>query len=426
MKPPASQQRQTWGVLLLLVTAMVVSFFDRGNLAVAAPVLAPQLGLSPWQVGLLLSAFFWTYASFQMVAGWLVDRIEVRWVYTAAFLIWSLATLSTAAVPTFAGLLCMRLFLGIGESVTYPATSRILAAIFPENRRGLANSLVDLGARLGPALGTMCGALLVAGIGWRGLFLITGSVALVWLGPWLLWAPRNLIQHKLAQEAVGPGWSQLLRRRDVWGTCGGLCGANYAWYFLLSWLPSYLVQERHFSLNSVALWGAMPYVMMAVSSISGGILADRWISRGASPVRVRRGFLVTGLVMTALLLPTVLLPRLEFAVGGLLLACGAFGIYASNVFSLTQTLAGPEAAGRWTGIQNTCGNVAGIISPIVTGWIVGRTGLFAFAFLAAGGACLLGAASFRFLVRDGDGHVGKIATVSSGAAGPSVPPLPRA
>jgi len=397
---------------------MVVSFFDRGNLAVAAPVLAPELGLSPWQLGLLLSAFFWTYASFQIVAGWLVDRIEVRWVYAAAFLIWSLATLSTAAVATFSGLLCMRLFLGIGESVTYPATSRILATIFPENRRGLANSLVDLGARLGPALGTMCGALLVARMGWRGLFLITGSAALVWLVPWLLWAPRTLTQAEGKREAAGPGWSQLLRRRDVWGTCGGLCGANYAWYFLLSWLPSYLVRERHFSLNSVALWGAMPYVIMAVSSISGGVLADRWISRGASAVRVRREFLVTGLVMTALLLPFVLLPRIELAVAGLFLACGAFGIYASNVFSLTQTLAGPEAAGRWTGLQNACGNLAGIVSPILTGWIVGKTGLFAFAFLAAGLACLLGASSFGLLVRDCGENFGKIARVPSQSADP--------
>lgn len=393
------RERHPWRLVLLLVAAMIVSFFDRGNLAVAAPVLAPQLGLPPWDLGLLLSAFFWTYAVSQIAAGWLVDRIEVRWIYAGGFLLWSLATLSTAAVSTLSGLLCMRLLLGIGESVTYPASSRILAAVIPEERRGLANSLVDLGARFGPALGTMCGALLVARFGWRALFAITGGVALLWLIPWLAWAPRKLAHAGGAPGQVGPNWSQLLRRRSVWGSCGGLCGANYAWYFLLSWLPSYLVRERHFSLSSVALWGALPYVFMAVSSISGGILADHWISRGASPVRVRRGFLVTGLVMTALLLPSVLLPRIEFAVGGLFMACLSFGIYASNLFSLTQTLAGPEAAGRWTGLQNACGNLAGIASPLLTGWIVTRTGKFEIAFVAAGIACLLGACSFGFLIR---------------------------
>jgi MFS transporter, ACS family, D-galactonate transporter len=394
------RERNPWGLVVLLVAAMVVSFFDRGNLAVAAPVLGPELGLSTWELGLLLSAFFWTYAGCQIVSGWLVDRVEVRWVYAAGFLLWSLATLSTAFVGSFAGLLAMRLLLGIGESVTYPASSRILAAVIPERRRGLANSLVDLGARLGPAAGTMCGALLVASIGWRGLFLITGGAGLIWLGPWLAKAPRTLVPAATARYAAGPGWKELLSRRAVWGTCGGLCGANYAWYFLLSWLPSYLVRERHFSLNSVAFWGALPYLVMACSSLGGGMLADRWVARGASPVKVRRGFLVTGLALTAALLPLTLLPRVEFAVAGLLASCFTFGIYASNLFSLTQTLAGPGAAGRWTGFQNACGNLAGIASPMLTGWIVSRTGSFSVAFGAASVACLLGASSFGLLVRD--------------------------
>ena len=209
----------------------------------------------------------------------------------------------------------MRLLLGIGESVTYPASSRILAAVVPEHRRGLANSLVDLGARLGPAAGTMCGALLVSSLGWRGLFLITGGAGLVWLVPWLIRAPRVLVSRAgPSKHVAGPSWGQLLRRRSFWGTCGGLCGANYAWYFLLSWLPSYLVRERHFTLNSVALWGALPYLFMAVSSMAGGILADRWISRGGVPVRVRRGFLVTGLILTAAILP--LRPAAPHRVGG--------------------------------------------------------------------------------------------------------------
>jgi len=391
--------RHPWGLVILLVAAMTISFFDRGNLAVSAPVLAPDLGLSPWSLGLLLSSFYWTYAACQLLAGWLADRFEVRTVYAAGFLLWSLATLSTSFAASFAGLLCLRLLLGVGESVTYPASSRILATVIPENRRGLANSLVDLGARIGPALGTMCGALLIVKLGWRGLFLITGTAGMIWLVPWLIWAPRVLVPV-VAKQEVGPGWGQLLRRRAVWGTCGGLCGANYAWYFILSWLPSYLVRERHFSLSSVAIWGALPYLCMAVSSLTCGILADRLISRGGSAVRVRRGFLVTGLLLTAVCLPLVLVPRVEWAVAGLCMACLTFGIYASNLFSLTQTLAGPEASGRWTGLQNACGNLAGIVSPILTGWIVGKTGEFAFAFVAAGIACLAGAASFGLLVRE--------------------------
>jgi predicted MFS family arabinose efflux permease len=286
--------------------------------------------------------------------------------------------------------------------VTYPATSHILAATVPEARRGLANSLVDLGARLGPALGTFCGALLVQRIGWRGLFVATGAGGILWLVPWLLVAPRINSHENRRTKVIG--WKELLTRRAVWGTVGGLCGANYAWYFLLSWLPSYLVRERRLSLGSLAIWGSLPYLLMAVTSLSGGILADRQIRRGASPIRTRRGFLVAGLLATALILPATLLPSRGWALAGLLLSCLTFGVYASNLFSLTQTLAGPEAAGRWTGLQNACGNLMGILSSVVTGWLVTATGHFAIAFVAASFSCLAGAASFWFLVSESETH----------------------
>jgi MFS family permease len=402
MTTAAKTARVPWGLVILLFFAMWISFFDRGNLAVAAPLLAPELGLSPVALGVLLSAFFWTYAAGQLGAAWLVDRIEVRWAYAAGFLLWSLATLSTAAVSTFSALLCLRLLLGVGEAVAYPASSRIVAAVVPEHRRGLANSVIDLGARLGPAVGILMGAQLVGRLGWRGLFLITGSAGLIWLIPWLACAPRVFTPVAAGAVGAGPGWKELLRRRDVWGTCCGLLCANYAWYFLLSWLPSYLVKERQFSMNSLSVGGALPFFLMAITSIGGGILSDRWISRGASPIRVRRGFLVTGLLMTAVFLPTVLLPRIEWALAGLFLSCLSLGVYASNLWPLTQTLAGPMAAARWTGFQNAFGNLAGIVGPIVTGWIVASTGRFAFAFLAASLACGAGAASFGLLVRDSD------------------------
>jgi len=150
--------RTQWGLVALLVIVMTISFIDRGNLSVAAPAMVAEMKISAWAMGLLLSAFFWTYAVFQIVSGWLSDRFEVRWVYASGFLVWTLATLSTGLVSAFALFLVCRLFLGIGESVTYPATSRILAAVVPEKRRGLANSLVDLGARVGPAAGILLGA----------------------------------------------------------------------------------------------------------------------------------------------------------------------------------------------------------------------------------------------------------------------------
>jgi MFS transporter, ACS family, D-galactonate transporter len=393
--------RTPWGLVALLVVVMTISFIDRGNLSVAAPAMVGELSLSPWAMGLLLSAFFWTYAVFQIVSGWLADRFEVRWVYAAGFLVWTAATFSTGLVSTFSLLLVLRLLLGIGESVTYPATSRILAAVVPENRRGLANSLVDLGARVGPAAGILLGAtLLTMNRGWRPIFFLTGSLGLLWLIPWMIVAPRRLAAASRCPggQEEGLSWNRLLRSRSVWGTCGGLCGANYSWYFLLTWLPTYLVKERQVSYASLAFLGTLPFLLMVVSSLGCGVLADRLIARGGSAVKVRKGFLVAGLLLTAVFMLGVLSPRGELAIVSLMTACFTFGIYASNLFALTQALAGAGAAGRWTGLQNACGNLAGVVSPVFTGWIVERTGTFAMAFVCAGIACLAGAASFGLLV----------------------------
>lgn len=393
--------RTPWGLVALLVIVMTISFIDRGNLSVAAPAMVAEMKLSAWAMGMLLSAFFWTYALFQIVSGWLSDRFEVRWVYAAGFLVWTAATFSTGLVSAFGLFLVLRLFLGIGESVTYPATSRILAAVVPENRRGLANSLVDLGARLGPAAGILLGAtLLTAGQGWRVIFFLTASLGLLWLIPWMLVAPKKLAAsaRTSGSDQKGLSWSRLLHSRSVWGTCGGLCGANYSWYFLLTWLPTYLVKERQVSYGSLAFLGTLPFLLMVVSSLSCGILADKLIAKGGSAVKVRKGFLVTGLSLTAVFMLGVLSTRGQLAIVSLMIACFTFGIYASNLFALTQALAGAGAAGRWTGLQNACGNLAGIVSPMVTGWIVQRTGTFAMAFVCAGIACMAGAASFGLLV----------------------------
>ncbi len=390
----------------MLVVVMIISFFDRGNLSVAAPVLAPELGIAPEQLGRLFSAFFVTYALCQIGVGWLCDRVDVKWVYVGAFLLWSTATLSTALMTGFAGLLAMRLLLGVGESVTYPATSRILAAVIPEHRRGLANSLIDaFGARIGPAIGIMCGAWLVAELGWRGLFVGIGTAGLLWLVPWIAFAPRMGVNRPAAASAQAAriiGWRELFRRRAFWGTCGGLMGANYAWYFLLTWLPSYLVAERHFNLKSMGLFGAFPFLVMVIPSLGGGVLADWLIAKGRSPVRVRRGFLALGLLLTSILLPLTVVARLEVGLAALYCACFTLGVYASNLFALTQSLAGPEASGRWTGLQNACGNIPGFIAPWVTGWIVQTTGHYYAAFIAAGVSCLIGAACFGLLVRESD------------------------
>ena len=149
-----NRARAADALLILLTISVAINYIDRGALSVSAPVIMKDLHLSPQQMGVVFSAFFWTYASFQLVAGWLVDRFPMKWVYAFGYLVWSLATTAVALVSGLPGLLVARMCLGIGESVAYPASSRIIVRNFPEERRGLANALVDAGAKLGPGVST--------------------------------------------------------------------------------------------------------------------------------------------------------------------------------------------------------------------------------------------------------------------------------
>ena len=178
-------------VLVLLGLSVFINYIDRANLSVAAPLLKSELGLSASQLGILLSAFFWTYSFMQIPVGWLVDRFEVKWVFAIGFLIWSAATAFTGVVHTFVALLAIRVVLGVGESVAYPAYAKIFASHFVERQRGVANSVVGAGQRLGPAFGILFGGTLVARFGWRPFFIVLALVSLLWLSPWLQCMPRT-------------------------------------------------------------------------------------------------------------------------------------------------------------------------------------------------------------------------------------------
>ncbi len=386
-------------VLILLVVSVAINYLDRGVLSVSAPILQRELTLSPTEMGLLFSAFFWSYAVFQLVAGWLVDRYEVKHILSAGFLVWCLATASVGWITGFGWLLASRVILGVGESVAYPAYSHILARDFAEGRRGLANALVDAGSKLGPALSTLAGGLLVGRFGWRALFLGMGLGGLLWLIPWILIAPSGDRAAKAEVRERPTSMMEILRRREAWGTCVGMFSLGYVWYFLLSWLPSYLVNARGFSMHSMAVLGSLPFGAMACTSVLGGWLSDWLIRRGHSATRVRKTFVTSGLLLCCVtLLPAAVVRSPEQCVMLLVISCAALGFFTSNVWAITQTLAGPKAAGSWTGVQNAIGNLGGVISPLLTGVVVARTGSYYLAFATASVMLVLGAGSYLFLV----------------------------
>jgi len=220
-------------VLFLLGLSVFINYIDRANLSVTAPLLQDELALSHAQLGILLSAFFWTYASMQVLAGWLVDRFEVKWVLAIGFFVWSAATAFTGALHAFIALLVIRVVVGAGESVAYSAYAKIFANHFVENQRGFANSIVGAGQSLGPALGILFGGTLVARFGWRPFFIVLGMVSLLWLPPWFRWMPRTAATGVLDMKQ-GPGLAEIVRHRSTWGTWIGHFCSNYFLYFLLT------------------------------------------------------------------------------------------------------------------------------------------------------------------------------------------------
>jgi ACS family D-galactonate transporter-like MFS transporter len=383
------------GVLFLLSLSVLINYIDRSNLSIAADLIKGELRLSDLQLGALLSAFFWTYGCMQIPAGWLVDRFDVKWVFATGFFVWSAATAATGVLHGFAALIAIRIILGIGESVAFPSYSKILGTHFHESRRGSANAAVIAGLALGPAVGMLVGGTLVGHFGWRPFFLALGLGSLVWLVPWVAWMPRRTRVAAPASEAQ-VRVLDILRQRSAWGTCLGQFCINYCLYFLVTWLPSYLRRARHYSMDEMARAGGLIFLLFAVSAMVSGKISDRWIAAGASTTRVRKTLLGVGSMGLGLsLLVAAVAPDAVF-VWALSLAGVFIGLPGGTCWTVTQTLAGPRVAGRWAGVQNFVGNFAGAIAPMLTGYILGRTGQFYWAFAIAAAVSWLGAASWVF------------------------------
>lgn len=397
-RPSHSIGGSQWTIVILLVASVFINYIDRANLSIAAPVLQVQLSLSSLEIGSLLSAFFWTYALLQLfgVAGWITDRFPAGWVFTWGYLIWSIATIATGLVSTFIALYAVRLLLGVGESITYPCYSRIFAEL-PEHHRGRANALIDAGTKVGPAAGTFVGGLLLIHFGWRMLFIVLGVAALPWLMPWVRIMPHRRAENPRTIHPLPPT-SELLRVRSAWGTfLGQFCG-NYFFYFLLTWLPLYLVRERNLSLTATTRLTSVVFLGIASATIATGCIADHLIAQGRSPTQVRKTIAVAGLAVSSILAAFGFIGNLNGAIACLFVAGLAHGAYAANHWAISQTLSGPTMAGRWTSIQNGVANLSGIVAPSLAGFIVQSRGSSRWAFFVAGLVAVAGALIWQFMV----------------------------
>ena len=400
---PLGVSRRVTILVALLGLLTFINYVDRGNLATAGPLIKAQIGLSNTAFGLLVSAFFWTYTPFQLVSGWLAQRFNTFVVLSAGLVIWALATVATGLASGFATLFVLRLVLGIGESAAFPCASKLIAEQVPAEELGSANAMLGLGLSLGPAFGIFAGGLLMAAFGWRMTFILFGALSLLWLVPWFFVQGAGARSGTVAQDR-SPSWGAILSRRSAWGCGLGHFSVNYAMYFLLAWLPIYLVKSRGFTLPQMAQIGGVVYLVQAASTVVSGRVADRWIANGMTANRARKTIMVAGLLTTAACMVAAPLGDARFAIAVLLLSGVTVGMTATNVYAVGQTCAGPTAAGKWIGFQNSIANLAGISAPALTGFLVDRNGDFIAAFAVAAGVSVFGAICWGLIIKRIEGE----------------------
>jgi len=337
---------------------------------VALPVIALDLHLGPAAKGVLLSAFFWSYAVMQVPMGWAADRYNLRWFYAACFAVWSLACGLTGFAATLGVLLAMRVLLGIGESIYVPGGVKIVSLVFDPGDRGLGNGLMNSGTRAGLAIGAPLIAWLVGWLGWHRSFFVLGFGSLVWLLPWLVVYPGH-IRSKQAAHTRSVGHIVAGLDRNMLGLCIGHICFSYYWYLLVTWLPDYLVESRHMTLQRAGAYTTIPFLVFGASEPLGGWIADRLVHLGYGAIRARK-IVVTIAFFTSLML--LVAGRIADDTTAVLMigAASLVGLATGNLYTMLATVAPEGAVGTWMGILNFAGNLSGILAPIVTGLLIQR------------------------------------------------------
>jgi len=375
-------------VVALLAAVLFINYVDRGAVPTAIPLIQHDLRLDNEQVGRLLSAFFMVYAFIQIPVGWLAERYGAHRVLAGGLVVWSAATMLMGVTSSFTMLFCLRMLLGLGESAGFPAVSKLMAAVVPVRSLGLANGIVAFGYLMAPGVGIFAAGLLIDHVGWRGTFATFGLLSLLWLVPWAFVRLPKLATAR--SDAATPTWSMVLAQRGLWGTSLGLFSSNYMWYFMLSWLPGFLVNERGFSMHEMEHVGTLGYLVNGCSALVTGWAIDRYIrTRGSANFAYKLVMVLAhGGAVPCML--GMAFGSQSVAVASMFGFQVLMGASSPGVYAMSQILAGPRASGRWVGIQNSVGNMSGIISPWLTGFIVDRTGHFTLAFIACAVMSLVG------------------------------------
>lgn len=406
-----------WVVAALMWMAIAINYIDRTVLAAAAPFITKEFSITPGEMGIIMSGFFWSYALLQIPAGWFADRFGQKKALGFAVGWWSVATALTGLGTGFKSILGFRVALGVGEAAAYPSNAGISAKWFPDRERATVSGIFDSGSKFGGAVAMPLIVWLISMFGWKATFVIIGAAGVVWSVAWFLYYRDIPEQHKGVNAAelkhIRDGqakkqgidneqpmkWYELLKYRNIWAMCIGFFMINYTSYFFITWLPTYLIKDKGMGMLAMGFAAMLPLLLSMVVEVAAGWASDKVYSKGwLSLTATRKVFLVGGLLMASCI---GLAAFAESPVTAVLLLCIAKSgttMAASQVWALPGDVAPKNMTSVVAGLQNSVSNMGGVVGPIVTGAILQMTGSFNMALLLSAGLLVLGIINYLFLL----------------------------
>ena len=413
-----AQSRPTGGryaVLALIAIGTTINYLDRTLLSVAAPSMAKELGIGAVTMGLVFSAFSWSYALAQVPGGIFLDRMGVRITYFLSVAFWSVFTALQGFSTGLVSLIAYRLGLGAAEAPCFPANSRVLVTWFPQRERARANSVYSVGMYFGIAFLSPVLFWITETLGWRALFIIVGAVGIVFAGIWY-WLYRDphhsqwVNQAELDLIAEGGGgsgpdskafaWSDvrwLLKQRQIFGASIGQFATNSTLVFFLTWFPTYLATERHMAWLKVGFFAVLPFIAASVGVLVGGQVSDALVKRSGSATFGRKLPIVGGLFLSSTIVSAAFLKSDLLVIA--VMSVAFFGQGMVNLgWTLLTDIAPKPLIGLTAGMFNLCANLAGIVTPLVIGFVVAATGSFVWALGFITVVALIGVFSYSVIL----------------------------
>ena len=418
-KPSPAPTQVRWRILALIAVSTMINYLDRTVLGIAAPSLRTELGIDAATMGIVFSAFSWTYAAAQIPGGVFLDRFGSRLTYFLSLTFWSLFTLLQAASTGLYSLLFYRFGLGLSEAPCFPTNSRIVGTWFPQQERAFATGVYTVGEYVGLALFSPFLFWLMATYSWHAMFIVVGAAGIL-LGVVFYWRYREPKDHptvneaeldyiahgggfaKSAQDTAPFSWSnvgRLLSYRQVWGAGIGQFAGNSTLVFFLTWFPTYLATERHMPWVKVGFFAVLPFIAAAIGVLAGGWASDRLLKATGSANIARKGPIIFGLLLASLIVTANWMDSNAGVITVLSVAFFGQGMVGLG-WTLISDIAPKSLMGLTGGLFNFAANLAGIITPIVIGFIVAGTGSFTYALAFVGAVALVGVFAYVFILGD--------------------------